>query len=257
MTRTLLIENGRLTDMRRPSRPLNGKSATMPPWQHPQIMSGHTLYPGTVRSAKDGNRWALKSGINNRKIGGEVLTGKWATLPVYTLTLEERATCPETCRHWRSCYGNHMDLADRLQAGPDLESRLAAEVEFLDIKHFNGFVVRLHVLGDFYSVEYVELWRRLLREYSTLRIWGYTARIDKNDPIAAALVCVANEFGWDRLAIRLSNAPTESRSSIVVEHPKLAPRDSTVCRQEVDRKANCGACALCWESEKRIAFIQH
>src|SRR5262249_24811065 len=35
-----------------------------------------------------------------------------------TLTLEERATCPTTCRHWRDCYGNKMHRAQRWQRGP-------------------------------------------------------------------------------------------------------------------------------------------
>ena len=25
---------------------------------------------------------------------------------MYTVTLEERATCPKTCKHWYDCYGN-------------------------------------------------------------------------------------------------------------------------------------------------------
>jgi hypothetical protein len=201
------------------------------PSDHPAISEGRTIYPTTVRPAEAGDRWALKSGVHNRKIGGKVLTGRWAGLPIYTLTLEERATCPTTCRHLRSCYGNRMDLADRVQAGPELESRLAAEVEALDIRHVHGFVVRLHVLGDFYSVEYVELWRRLLRQFETLRVWGYTARHDQRDPIAAALDSVANEFGWERFAVRLSNAPRESRSTVVVEHRGLKPVDASLCRQ--------------------------
>jgi hypothetical protein len=173
-------------------------------------------------------------------------------MPIYTLTLEERATCPLTCAMWRACYGNHMDNADRLQAGPELEARLAAEIEVLDIKHVDGFVVRLHVLGDFYSVQYVELWRRLLRQYPTLHVWGYTARVDDDDSIAAALASLAAEFGPDRYVMRLSGVTT-----VVVQHPNQKPDDAILCRQEMDAKESCGACALCWESEKRIAFIQH
>jgi hypothetical protein len=258
MNRRVIIDNrSRLTKSRWPARPLNGRSASMPPYDHPAIMSGHTLYPLTVRPVQQDNRWALKNASNNRKIGGEILTGKWAGLPMYALSLEERATCPKTCKQWRSCYGNKMHLADRVQAGPELESRLEREIEALDIGHLNGFVVRLHVLGDFYSVAYVELWRRLLRQHSTLHIWGYTARHNDDDPIAAALSSVAGEFGWARFAIRLSNAPSEARSTIVVEHPQSKPDDAILCRQEIDKKESCSACALCWESEKRIAFIQH
>ena len=102
------------------------------------------------RGAAD--QWCLKSGENSAKIGGLIVKGRWRGFPVYTLTLEERATCPRTCHHWRSCFGNGTHLADRIAAGANLEWRLEREVALLDIDHPRGFVVRLHVLGDFYSV---------------------------------------------------------------------------------------------------------
>jgi hypothetical protein len=88
---------------------------------------------------------------------------------------------------------------------------------------------------------------------------GIRGRHDQDDPITAALTSVASEFGWDRFAVRLSNAPGESRSTLVVEHPGLKPTDATLClcRQQIDQKETCSACALCWEGEKRIAFMQH
>ena len=60
----------------------------------------------------------------------------------------------------------------RVQAGPDLEWRLAREVALLSIDHGAGFAVRLHVLGDFYSVAYVTLWRTLL-DTSPQAPWGH------------------------------------------------------------------------------------
>src|SRR6185437_6327834 len=132
-------------------------------------------------TAGEHGRWALKTGANNRKLAdkrrAEVMTGRWRGMPIYALTLPERETGPDYCPLLRSCYGNRMDRAHRMRPGPELEARLAAEVKILDIRHGKGFVVRLHVLGDFYSPEYVELWRRLLRQYPTLHVWGYTARI--------------------------------------------------------------------------------
>jgi hypothetical protein len=59
----------------------------------------------------------------------------WKGFPVYTLTLEERHTCPRTCEHWRSCMGNHMPLAQRIEAEADLEWRLEREVALLSIDH--------------------------------------------------------------------------------------------------------------------------
>ncbi len=220
-------------------------------------MNGRTIYPTTVRPARDGDRWALKSASNNRKIGGEILKGKWKGFPAYSLSLEERATCPRSCFHWRSCMGNKMHWTDRVQAGSDLEWRLEREVALLDIDHPNGFAVRLHNLGDFYSTTYVELWRKLLERHSALRVWGYTARWDvKADPIAAALFQIVQGH-WDRFAIRFSNAPFATRSTISVEHPYQVRADTILCPEQVGKTESCSTCGLCWHSERRIALLQH
>ena len=87
----------RRTKSRWPSQPLNGRSASMPAFDHPAITSGHTIFPSTVQTGRA--QWALKSGTNSRKIGGVVLKGRWRGFAIYTLTLEERSTCPTTCRH--------------------------------------------------------------------------------------------------------------------------------------------------------------
>lgn len=47
---------------------------------------------------------------------------------------------------------------------------------------------------------------KLLDSLPALHIWGHTARPDKNDPIAAALIALANRH-WGRFAVPLSNTP--------------------------------------------------
>lgn len=227
----------------------------MLPYDHPAVMDARTVYPSTVEMDSS----VLKPGSNQWKLGGEILKGDWRGFPIYALTLEERATCPTSCKHWRSCYGNRMHRAHRMPHGPELEQRLQLEVAAHAAEHPSGFAVRLHVLGDFYSVEYVELWRRLLDQHPALHIWGYTARWDaQNDPIAAALVALAQDHP-DRFAMRFSNAPAGFgiRMTISVEHPLQVPADTTLCPQEVDKTESCSSCALCWHSRERVAFIQH
>jgi hypothetical protein len=251
----------RATKSRWASIPLNGRSASLPPHDHAAIMSGHTVYPSTVYAPRrDGGPWALKTADNSKKIGGLILKGRWKGFPAYTLTLEERSTCPTTCRHWRSCYGNRMHLAQRMQAGPDLEFRLEREVALLDIDHPNGFAVRLHNLGDFYSTRYVRLWETLLERHSALHIWGYSARSQTDsDPIAAVLVSLV-ERHWDRFAVRLSNAPAPVATcptTITVETCYQKPTDAIVCPEQVGKTESCSTCALCWQTRRRIAFLQH
>lgn len=245
------------TKARFASQPLLNRSASLPPFDHPAIMAGRTIYPSTVRPARSSSRWALKSGEHSRKIGGVILKGRWKGFPVFTLTLEERQTCPQSCHHWRSCMGNRMQWSDRVEAGADLEWRLEREVALLDIDHHAGFVVRLHMLGDFYSVRYVELWRKLLARHPALHVYGYSARHDAGDPIAVALAKLVADAGWDRFAMRLSNAPQATRSTLSVEHPYQAPHDAIVCPEQVGKTESCSTCGLCWQSERRIAFVQH
>jgi hypothetical protein len=244
----------RLTKSRFASQPLDNKSASMPPYNHPALVEARTLYPTTVRAGRD--RWALKSGENSAKIGGLIMKGRWTGFPVYTLTLEERATCPTSCHHWRSCFGNKMQYADRVAAGADLEWRLVREIALLEAYHPDGFAVRLHVLGDFYSVEYVGLWRGLLERHPALHVWGYTARLD--GPIAAALLDLA-EREWNHFAMRFSNAPAglDASATISVEHPLQVPDDAILCPEQVGKTESCSTCAICWQTKRRIAFIQH
>jgi hypothetical protein len=240
------------TKARFASVPLSGRSASLPPPDHPAILEGHTIYPSTVVSPRE--VWALKSGSNWRKIGAEVLKGKWRGFPIYILNLEERRTCPASCRHWRSCYCNHMQWMQRMEAGPDLEWKLEREVALLSIDH-PKFVVRLHGAGDFYSVAYVELWRTLLERHEGLCVFGYTARAD--DAIADALRSLARDAGWSRFAMRFSNAPFPLRSTVTIESVRQTPAGAIVCPVQTGRTESCSTCTLCWATEKRIGFIQH
>ncbi|MCS0497887.1 helix-turn-helix domain-containing protein [Ancylobacter sp. MQZ15Z-1] len=232
------------------------RAVTMPPVDHPALAEDRTLYPATVTGV-DGLLNVLVAGANHWKIGGEIRKGRWAGFPVYALTLEERATCPASCRHWRSCFGNHMHFAKRIRHGEALEDRLAHEVAILQSRHPRGFAVRLHVLGDFYSERYVALWASLIACFPALHVFGFTARIDgRRDPVARALVQLTLAH-WDRFALRFSNAPVDECSTVTVEHPRQVPADAVLCPQQTGKTESCSTCALCWQSRRRIAFLQH
>src|SRR5690606_6120063 len=86
--------------------------------------------------------------------------------------------------HWQTCYGNNMPYAKRVEHGHALERALEREVSaLLDQKRVHqgsrvpiaGILVRLHALGDFYSVGYVAFWDAMLRMHPRLAVFGYTA----------------------------------------------------------------------------------
>lgn len=211
---------------------------------NPSVMDGRTIFPSRVKDKQDS---ILKSAEHQRKIGSHVTKGKWKGMPIYTLTLEERATCPRSCFHWNSCYGNHMHHAPRQKHGEQMERDLEKELTVLNARHDKGFIVRLHLLGDFYSVSYVMQWGRWLQRFQALHVFGYTAR-DPLEDIGVALSTVYAAFS-ERWWIRWSHRDKETW---------LSTGDSgIVCPAQTGATDCCGTCGLCWTVEKPIRFLVH
>lgn len=230
------------------------------PWtldrNHGAVRQMRTRYPRRVTDPTS-YRPVLKDGHNNRKIGRRVARGRWAGMNIYTLTLEERATCPASCKHLTDCFGNKMNWSPRYRHGPELEEKLDAELHTLATLNPNGFVVRLHVLGDFYSVEYVARWVQWLIEIPELRVYGYTAW-PPDSPIGRAIGLMARSH-WDRFSVRFSNAGLAEMSTTTVYD--VTPRGKTelgiVCPGQTDETECCATCALCWQTKDNIVFLAH
>lgn len=224
---------------------------------HPALAEERTIFPTTVIAPADAPR-LLVSGANQRKLGDRVTKGPWAGMPIYCLTLEERATCPTGCHNWAKCYGNSMPWSRRLRHGPDLEDGLHRELAALQLRHRAGFVVRLHILGDFYSVAYVERWAAWLDRYPALRVFGFTAW-PPSSPVGAAVARLADER-WDRFAIRLSSTTPGPSTAITIDSADDRAGDGIICPAQTGAAASCGSCGLCWSATARpkaIFFLTH
>jgi hypothetical protein len=233
-----------------------GAGASMPAVDNPAFAEGRTIFPTTVFEV-EGLKNVLIEGKNSRKIGGRITKGPASGFPIFTLTLEERKTCP-VCAHWRSCYGNNMHLAKRIRHGAAFEERIAAELTILQSRFPGGFAIRLHVLGDFYSVEYVRLWESFLARFPAMFVFGFTARWRREDPIARELVdLVMREWDTGRFRVRFSDAPVDECSTVSIEHPRQKPADAIICPAQTGRTPSCGQCGLCWHTKRRIAFLTH
>lgn len=212
------------------------------------MVGATTRYPRSLISPKDSPR-ILISGANNRKLGGCITRGAWAGMPIYQLTLEERATCPTYCPQLSICYGNGMPFARRHKADASIYRRLDKELAHLWGRH-SRFAVRLHVLGDFFSVAYVAYWERMLRITHGLHVFGYTA-CTGDDPIWAAIDRM-NKAQPDRCYIR----PSATETKVVMkDEPGIV-----TCPAQTGKTACCGTCALCWTPAfrgKTIGFIKH
>jgi len=73
------------------------------PHPSPSVALGRSIFYRSRVKSPDERLHVLISGENNLKIGKRVSKGKWNGMPIYTLTLEERATCSSDCHHWRTC----------------------------------------------------------------------------------------------------------------------------------------------------------
>ncbi len=219
----------------------------------PAYRAGRTIFGRRVYPASEVGR-VLKSGHNNRKIGKVVTKGRWKGMPIYMLTLEERATRPRDCKAWATCYGNNLNWAQRIVHGGDLEAALERELADLNARHPRGFVIRLHVLGDFYSVAYVYLWRRALAKYPALRVFGYTARDPQGDPIGKLLDAMSRTQ-WDRFAIRFSGRGLPERGAEVIDLVQETP--AIICPAQTGATDCCGTCGLCWQTQRNVAFLRH
>lgn len=234
------------------SAPATGHSAPVRGFSR-EAIDGTTRFPSRRFESGDVPR-LLISGFNSRKIGKIVTKGKWRGFPIYTLTLVERETCPRTCKAWLTCYGNNMHYSRRIIASSAFEDALWKEIHVLDGKHPGGFVVRLHVLGDFYSLEYVELWERALAAFPALRVFGYTARHHRDEPIGRALFALARRQ-WDRFAMRFSGQGLDQLGAEIVE-PGAATQH-VVCPMQTGRTDCCSTCGFCWQGRKTVAFYEH
>src|SRR3990167_9551526 len=82
-----------------------------------------------VRIVSDTN--VLKRSIDNAKLGKlrEWRAGAFKGMPLYSLTLEERATCERSCNAWSVCYGNNMPFAHRFDVLADGGLALMARLD--------------------------------------------------------------------------------------------------------------------------------
>lgn len=149
--------------------------------------------------------------------------------------------------------GHNSRKIGRRVHGPDFERRLWDELAAKQEAHPDGFLVRLHILGDFYSVEYAQLWAEALEAYPALHVFGYTARSPESD--IGQVVCELLGYKKDRFHVRFSGWDGPSDGSVVID--SVAQTEHVVCPAQLGKTECCATCALCWHSDRTIAFLRH
>jgi hypothetical protein len=224
------------------------------------IINGVSLFHNhKVKSISDGmgktERVIKRS--TNVKLGKVVTKGRFKGYPIYTVTLEERATCDSGCFHYKTCYGNNMPFATRYKADNHLIPTMHNELIELQRKHPNGFLVRLHILGDFFSVDYVNQWAQWLELFPALNVYGYTER-KRNTTIGKLVYAMQGS----RFMVRTSGdttAPTMTALSFDDDlgAAKVVSKEAFICPVQLDKVNDCGSCGLCWQASKPVIFLTH
>jgi hypothetical protein len=215
-----------------------------------------SVRPAPTVPAQGSGLRVLKDGSGNQKLGGKITKGPFRGMRLYTLTLEERATCPTDCQNLARCYGDGMPFAFRYQVGPELLEALTADLAVLTAQR-GRYCVRLHILGDFFSVAYVAWWRAALVGHPGLHLYGYT-HWRHGTPIGDAVTGLV-AAAPDRVAFRRSDgqdAGDPLPKAYTVDLDQVAVSGSVLCPEQT-HGVQCGACGLCMNQHTNVSFIDH
>jgi hypothetical protein len=218
--------------------------------EHNAIVNNTTIHPKYVFDAADYPHDIIKKSTN-KKLGRKITKGIWEGMAMYTLTLVERETCTRACEHYLDCYMNNVAYAHRFKANQALMDRMEKQLPDMARKHNKGFVIRLHIGGDFYSVAYVLWWKKMLETYPNMRIYGYS-RWHPDTAIGKALELLRRKH-HDRFKLRFSNLTSDPLSA----NGEDMTSEGITCPVQTNKTTSCGTCGLCWTSKKQIRFLTH
>lgn len=107
--------------------------------------------------------------------------------------------------------------------------------------------VRLHVLGDFFSKDYVAFWHEMMAKHPGLLIFGFThwKRESEIGMQLQALNVIYPERSWVRFSDQggLMSANVEG--------------EGIPCPEQTGKTASCLTCGLCWGTPLPISFKEH
>ena len=150
----------------------------------------------------------------------------------------------------RNAYAENFSLAQRNL--PSLESYLAWYFDAPNAPR----MFRIHVSGDFFSREYLDMWLRVIRSHPGTRFLAFTKRYD-------LFAAIEREVLPENFRLVLSAWPgVEMPSALLGYYPVAYMQDGRETRVPADAmpcSGNCSACAKCWDLSggQSVVFHKH
>ena len=143
--------------------------------------------------------------------------------------------------------------------------RLSAQIKTQLAQAAHPTAVRVHSSGDFFSIDYVNFWRRLAEEHTSIAFWAYT-RSWANPELLLALSELERMpnvhlfASWDQT---MPPPPQGWRRAYVVDTIEAlsSVEDSfgfLPCPEQVQALPNCASCGFCIRRDSRsVGFLLH
>ena len=200
----------------------------------------------------------------NEKIGKGIWhfstlpTNQKFTCTVNGIQIEVNGTCPCTCNGCYAMSGNYRyqstkdSLALRTIIATDYlefcENAIMAQIQADDIR-----AIRIHASGDFFSVGYAEMWKRIASNNPNVVFWTYTKNKD----------CESIFDGLQNANIVKSVIPTKGFNFgtceyilSTYEYLKSLGKSVYICRCGIDKNQHCVNCKGCSKNDY-VLFIEH
>ena len=200
----------------------------------------------------------------NSKLGDGVYT--FSLLPgadVFTLVINgvemsTKATCPCNCKGCYAMRGFYNMPSAKKSAF--IKTVLAREYpEFFknaiiaQLQACKAELCRLHESGDFFSSDYIELWKEIVKACPDTAFWGYTKNkeaeeafdnIDNCNIVKSVIRGFGFNFGKCGYILKVYRALTAMGKSVYI------------CRCGIDKEQHCTNCKGCSKNEF-VLFIEH
>lgn len=183
---------------------------------------------------------------------GNAKTGK--SVKTWSMNTTTCAVHCEGCYGERGCYnfsGVKRSLANNTELArnfPDFTERaLIAQLETMP----DGTEIRIHAVGDFFSLEYVQMWQRIVERFNNLVFWTYT-----KTEYADAFDGFANANIVKSIAHGKLNFGHCDHVMALYEELQTAGESVHICKCGVDPEQHCAGCHKCSISDY-VLFLEH